>query len=249
MKGYRDNDHNRLNENQGGRESGRHSFGGDTRETRGDRDRYRDVDSGQRNNERRSLAINRNEIDYSYNRGGMVNRGHRGGLSGFSGNRGGTSGATGGGDGGKKVSFSLNIIIRFFYHFQIDSPGLVEIWTNYFELQSSPNWHLYQYQVDFEPETQSKRLKVALIKSKTGLFPNNTAFDGSTLFTTTRLPDDLTITDGINARDGTKYKISIKKVADIFPTTDNFEIQALENTGNNRNDFIRMLNVIFKKYF
>ena len=63
--------------------------------------------------------------------------------------------------------------------------------ANYFEVINKPNWVLYQYHVDFNPQIESRRLRMALLHTHNSLFPQNKAFDGSTLFSLTKLPDDV----------------------------------------------------------
>ncbi len=132
---------------------------------------------------------------------------------------------------------------------------------------SKPNWRLYQYHVDFEPTIQSKRLKIGLVKQRSDLFPNN-AFDGSTLFTTTKLLEEVTTITATTKRDNMEVRIIIKKTADIYPSADSFEIdryvsmeeeEQMQNwpapepgapprrRKDKTNDFIRLLNVVFKK--
>ena len=71
-----------------------------------------------------------------------------------------------------------------------------------------------------------------------------------------------------NTRDGTDYKLIIKKTADIFPTAESFEINRIipmeeeeemmartppppgqqpRKLRDKSNDFIRLLNIVFKK--
>ena len=139
-------------------------------------------------------------------------------------------------------------------------PATVEIYTNFFELVKKPDWHLYQYHVDFEPLTENKRLKTALVKSHNAL--KNSVFDGTTLFTTMKFVKTVTILSSVNPSDKTEYKIIIKRTADIYPSNEKFEIDTIkegmslvkigdERTGKPKkdrsNDFIRFLNLIFKK--
>jgi aubergine-like protein len=63
--------------------------------------------------------------------------------------------------------------------------------ANYFEVISKPNWILYQYHVDFVPQIESKRLRQAMLHCHDELFPQHYAFDGSTLYTLTKLPDEV----------------------------------------------------------
>lgn len=135
-------------------------------------------------------------------------------------------------------------------------PPKVEIWSNYFELLSHPNWHLFQYHVYFEPPIESRRLKYALIKS---VIPSESAFDGSTLFTLKELTKDEVNVKVTNKRDERAYELSIKKVADIYPTPERFlinqiapnELYEVENPDRPKKDkttdFLRFLNLIFKK--
>jgi hypothetical protein len=139
-------------------------------------------------------------------------------------------------------------------------PETVEIYTNFFELVKKPDWHLYQYHVDFEPPTENKRLKTALVKSQNAL--KNSVFDGSTLFTTMKFNRKITTLTSVNPSTKIEYKIIIKKTADIYPSSEKFEIDATregmslvqieaetarKSKKERTTDFIRFLNLIFKK--
>ena len=65
----------------------------------------------------------------------------------------------------------------------------IKLLCNYFEIMSQPNWVLYQYHVEYMPVVESKKLRIALLASHENLFPKNKAFDGSTLYSLTKLPD------------------------------------------------------------
>ena len=66
----------------------------------------------------------------------------------------------------------------------------LKLFCNFFEIVQHPNWMLYQYHVDFEPLIESKKMRIALMRPHESLF-NNKAFDGSTLFSLTKLPNDV----------------------------------------------------------
>ena len=66
----------------------------------------------------------------------------------------------------------------------------VNLLANHFEIKFDQEWNLHQYEVNFEPDIDSKRVKFALLMAHESLFPNR-AFDGRILYTTTRLPDDV----------------------------------------------------------
>ncbi len=106
--------------------------------------------------------------------------------------------------------------------------------TNYFELLSKPNWTLYQYHVDFDPPTESKRLRIGLISEHNALFGNNKAFDGTTLFSLTKLDQKETEVESTRLHDQTKVKVNIKLVNEVLP---------------NSSEAIRLLNIVFRRFF
>jgi hypothetical protein len=145
-------------------------------------------------------------------------------------------------------------------------PETVEIYTNFFELVKKPDWHLYQYHVDFEPPIESKGVKIALVKSQNAL--KNSVFDGSTLFTTMKFNRKITTLTSVNPSTKIEYKIIIKKTADIYPSSEKFEIEEMIDDmssmqmneyksvdemarksirSDRTKDFIRFLNLVFKK--
>ena len=109
---------------------------------------------------------------------------------------------------------------------------MIEVLTNYYELRSTPNWTLYQYHVDFEPSTESKRLRIGLVAQHNALFANNKAFDGTTLFSLTRLENELTEVESERKFDQVKVKLRIKRVAEVAPGSP---------------DAIRLLNIVFRR--
>jgi hypothetical protein len=67
----------------------------------------------------------------------------------------------------------------------------VQILCNYFRVLNRPDWILYQYHVDFAPVIDSKRTRIELMRAHDALFPQNKAFDGMTLYSLTRLPNEV----------------------------------------------------------
>jgi aubergine-like protein len=61
--------------------------------------------------------------------------------------------------------------------------------SNYFGLEQTPDWHLYQYRVDFAPDIDSKKLRIALLCSHEELLGKTKAFDGMTLILPKKLQD------------------------------------------------------------
>jgi len=98
----------------------------------------------------------------------------------------------------------------------------IDILCNYFEVLSQPDWVLYQYHVDFAPVVESKRMRIALFKNHDALFPLNKAFDGSTLYSLTKLHDEVTEVSSQRETDQEIIVIKIKRVGEIVPTSPNF---------------------------
>ncbi len=62
--------------------------------------------------------------------------------------------------------------------------------TNTFKLETRPEWHLYQYNVQFTPPVDSKKLRQFLVRSQSeAVFGKALAFDGFVLFLVKRLEE------------------------------------------------------------
>ena len=83
----------------------------------------------------------------------------------------------------------------FFYNsmfcFTGTSGTQLPLMSNYFRLESAPDWHLYQYHIDFNPPCDSKRLRIALLFNHEELLGKTRAFDGMVLFLPKKLPDQV----------------------------------------------------------
>lgn len=64
-----------------------------------------------------------------------------------------------------------------------------------------------------------KALRVGLMKNHDHLFPQNKAFDGSSIYTFTKLPNTVTEVTSTRQSDNTIIKITIKRVGEIVPTS------------------------------
>lgn len=58
--------------------------------------------------------------------------------------------------------------------------------SNYFELISRPEFHLWRYRVDFSPEVDHKGVRKALLRALEALF-GKYVFDGTLLYSTNNL--------------------------------------------------------------
>uniref|UniRef100_A0ABD2WLF8 Piwi domain-containing protein n=1 Tax=Trichogramma kaykai TaxID=54128 RepID=A0ABD2WLF8_9HYME len=99
----------------------------------------------------------------------------------------------------------------------------VSLKANYFKLLTTTDWSLYKYCVDYNPPIDHNVIKKALLREhreKLGAY----IFDGSQLYTSTRLPSPLTLTsvrnahaggNGIAAREQEVIEITIKETGEM----------------------------------
>jgi aubergine len=96
--------------------------------------------------------------------------------------------------------------------------------ANYFRLNKSPQWHIYQYRVDFAPEVEQMIVRKGLIgvhKQQLGGY----LFDGTMVFLTKRLNNEVTELYSTR-KDGEQIRITIKFVGEIS-MTDGTSLQIL----------------------
>ncbi|XP_025268827.1 piwi-like protein Siwi [Camponotus floridanus] len=90
----------------------------------------------------------------------------------------------------------------------------VSLQTNHFKVPTVPDWCLYKYRVDFEPEETRTYIKKGLLrlhKEKVGAY----IFDGTILYTTCRLPDKVELVS-TRQSDDMPIKIVIRLVGDMM---------------------------------
>ena len=95
----------------------------------------------------------------------------------------------------------------------------ITVASNYFELIAKPNWRLLQYRVDMKPEIDHTGVRKALLYAHKEKLPK-ILFDGTMLFSTTRLsPDDKPlILVSERSTDQTKVEIKVRLVGEVQPT-------------------------------
>lgn len=108
----------------------------------------------------------------------------------------------------------------------------VRILCNYFEVLNKPDWVLYQYHVDFSPVIESRKMRLGLFRNHDALFPLNKAFDGSTLYSLTKLENEVTEVASKRETDQTIITIKIKRIGEIVPTSP---------------QFVHLFNVVFRR--
>uniref|UniRef100_A0A8C9STC4 Piwi-like RNA-mediated gene silencing 1 n=1 Tax=Scleropages formosus TaxID=113540 RepID=A0A8C9STC4_SCLFO len=94
----------------------------------------------------------------------------------------------------------------------------VELRANFFRILSHPQWVLYQYHVDYNPQMESRRLRSALLfQHEDALGPART-FDGAILFLPKRLHDVETVLFS-ETRHGEKVRITVTLTNELPPTS------------------------------
>lgn len=72
----------------------------------------------------------------------------------------------------------------------------IKLSANYFKLMKQPDWHLYQYRVDFAPEEDRTNVKRALFRRAVAQLIPAYMFDGTILYCANRLePTELFVED------------------------------------------------------
>jgi len=91
--------------------------------------------------------------------------------------------------------------------------------SNYLELVSRPNWRLLQYRVDMKPDIEHTGTRKAMLSAHKEKLPKY-IFDGTIMFTTTRLSADdkpLVLVSKRNT-DDTEVTVTVRLVSEVQPT-------------------------------
>ncbi|XP_030029276.2 piwi-like protein Siwi [Manduca sexta] len=92
----------------------------------------------------------------------------------------------------------------------------LDLCANYFTVQTTPQWCLYQYHVDISPEEDSTGVRKSLLRIHAKTL-GGYLFDGTVLYTVKRLhPDPLELYSD-RKNDGERMRILIKLTCDVSP--------------------------------
>nr|XP_033813092.1 piwi-like protein 1 isoform X1 [Geotrypetes seraphini]XP_033813093.1 piwi-like protein 1 isoform X1 [Geotrypetes seraphini]XP_033813094.1 piwi-like protein 1 isoform X1 [Geotrypetes seraphini]XP_033813095.1 piwi-like protein 1 isoform X1 [Geotrypetes seraphini]XP_033813096.1 piwi-like protein 1 isoform X1 [Geotrypetes seraphini] len=94
----------------------------------------------------------------------------------------------------------------------------IRLTTNHFRLISRPQWALYQYHIDYNPQMEARRLRSALLFQHEELIGRTHAFDGAILFLPKRLENKVTEVYS-QTRHGENVKITITLTNELPPTS------------------------------
>ncbi|KAJ2950021.1 hypothetical protein O0L34_g11358 [Tuta absoluta] len=92
----------------------------------------------------------------------------------------------------------------------------LDVCANYFTVETTPQWCLYQYHVDFQPEEDSTGLRKALLRVHANTL-GGYLFDGAILYTVKRLHPDPMELYSDRKHDGERMRILIKLTCDVSP--------------------------------
>lgn len=88
----------------------------------------------------------------------------------------------------------------------VDKSKELKLFTNYFKVESRPDWAMYQYRVDFSPPIDNIKLCKGLIYSQEKMF-GTCVFDGTLLFTTRKLQNNVSCVTQTNFNLSTLHTI------------------------------------------
>ncbi|KAG8136987.1 hypothetical protein E2320_005534 [Naja naja] len=91
----------------------------------------------------------------------------------------------------------------------------VNVITNLFSLGLPREWQLYQYHVTFNPELESRRLRIALLYNHVEFLGKAKVFDGATLFLAHKLENQVTELS-CETRRGDMVKITVQLTHQLF---------------------------------
>ena len=97
----------------------------------------------------------------------------------------------------------------------------VNITCNFFNVVTRPNFRLYKYRVDMTPDIDFTKARKAMVYQHKDTKLKNMVFDGTLLFTDTRLApnDDVTPVTWTSTRtDGSIVTLTLKMVEELQPT-------------------------------
>ncbi|XP_054852565.1 piwi-like protein 1 isoform X1 [Eublepharis macularius] len=98
------------------------------------------------------------------------------------------------------------------------SGTIIKLSTNHFRLSSRPQWALYQYHIDYNPQMEARRLRSALLFQHENLIGRTHAFDGAILFLPKKLENKVTEVFS-QTRQGENVKITITLTNELPSTS------------------------------
>ncbi|XP_042319601.1 LOW QUALITY PROTEIN: piwi-like protein 1 [Sceloporus undulatus] len=98
------------------------------------------------------------------------------------------------------------------------SGNVIKLSTNHFRLTSRPQWALYQYHIDYNPQMESRRLRSALLFQHEDIIGRTRAFDGTILFLPKKMKNKVTEVVS-QTRQGETVKVTITLTNELPSTS------------------------------
>ncbi|XP_051887860.1 piwi-like protein 1 [Pristis pectinata] len=98
------------------------------------------------------------------------------------------------------------------------SGSVIHLITNFIRLISRPQWVLYQYHVDYNPQMESRRLRTVLLFMHDKVLGRTRVFDGTLLFLPKKLEERVTELFS-QTRDGQNVKVTVTLTNELPPTS------------------------------
>ncbi|XP_078600489.1 piwi-like protein Siwi [Branchiostoma floridae x Branchiostoma japonicum] len=95
----------------------------------------------------------------------------------------------------------------------------VSMITNFFKVKPKPQWVLFQYHVDFSPEVDHRKARIAMVYGQEALLGDTKLFDGMILFLPKRLENDQTVVYTKRKTDDADIRITITLTNEVPPTS------------------------------
>ncbi|XP_066267753.1 piwi-like protein 1 [Branchiostoma lanceolatum] len=91
--------------------------------------------------------------------------------------------------------------------------------TNFFKVKPKPQWVLFQYHVEFSPEVDHRKARIAMVYGQEALLGDTKIFDGMILFLPKRLENDQTVVYTKRKTDDADIRITITLTNEVPPTS------------------------------
>ncbi|XP_021946660.1 piwi-like protein Siwi [Folsomia candida] len=92
----------------------------------------------------------------------------------------------------------------------------VQVVTNYYQMNETPDFHLYQFRVDFTPVEDNTSIKKALLRQHEDTL-NKYVFDGSVMYRTRLIPKEFQTLHATSVAGNVAYTITIRLVGQVNP--------------------------------
>lgn len=134
---------------------------------------------------------------------------------------------------GRRVPEQRNTRPEHIINKQGSTGAKITLSTNHFKLQTKPQFAVYQYNVSFSPEVDSKGTRHGMLNEHKDLIGSTMAFDGMILYLPKKLPDVVTKRMVTRRSDNSPVEMTITLTNELPPDSP---------------VCVQLYNVVFRKY-